>query len=79
MLVGGGNAFDAVDVKPRIDCKLSQIPALDVSPQAGLAPLQVQPTSNSPTHYASAPCACSPTPIRRPSKGSGSAAATSPR
>jgi Periplasmic binding protein len=51
MLVGGGNAFDAVDVKPRIDCKLAQIPALDVSPQAGLAPLQVQPTSNSPTHY----------------------------
>jgi hypothetical protein len=51
MLVGGGNAFDAVDVKPRIDCKLAQIPALDVSPQAGLAPLQAQPTSNSPTHY----------------------------
>jgi hypothetical protein len=52
MLVGGGNAFDAVDVKPRLDCRLAQIPALDVSPQAGLAPLQVQPTSNSPTHYA---------------------------
>ena len=51
MLVGGGNAFDAVDVKPRVECKLAQIPALDVSPQAGLAPLQVQPTSNSPTHY----------------------------
>ena len=36
MLVGGGNAFDAVDVKPRLACKLAQIPALDVSPQAGL-------------------------------------------
>lgn len=52
MLVGGGNAFDAVDVKPRLACKLAQIPALDVSPDAGLAPLQVQPTSNSPKHYA---------------------------
>jgi hypothetical protein len=51
MLVGGGNAFDAVDVKPRVACKLAQIPALDVSPDAGLAPLQVQPASNSPTHY----------------------------
>jgi hypothetical protein len=51
MLVGGGNAFDAVDVKPRLACKLPQIPALDVSPGAGLAALQVQPTSNSPTHY----------------------------
>ena len=52
MLVGGGNAFDAVDVKPRLACKLAQIPALDVSPEAGLAPLQVQATtSNSPTHY----------------------------
>ncbi len=51
MLVGNGNAFDAVDVKPRLACKLAQIPALDVSPAAGLAPLQVQPTSNSPQHY----------------------------
>lgn len=51
MLVGNGNAFDAVDVKPRLACKLGQIPALSVSPEAGLAGLQVQPTSNSPTRY----------------------------
>ena len=51
MLVGNGNAFDDVDVKPRLACKLGQLPALDVSPQAGLAGLQVQASSNSPTHY----------------------------
>ena len=55
MLVGNGNAFDAVDVKPRLACKLGQIPALSVSPEAGLAGLQVQPTSNSPTHYGVGP------------------------
>ena len=55
MLVGNGNAFDAVDVKPRLSCKLGQIPALSVSPEAGLAGLQVQPTSNSPTHYGVGP------------------------
>jgi hypothetical protein len=53
MLVGGGNAFDDVDVKPRLACKLGQLPALDVSPQAGLAGLQVQASSNSPTRYVS--------------------------
>jgi hypothetical protein len=55
MLVGNGNAFDAVDVKPRLGCKLGQIPALSVSPEAGLAGLQVQPTSNSPTRYGIGP------------------------
>jgi Periplasmic binding protein len=51
MLVGNGNAFDDVDVKPRLACQLGQLPALDVSPQAGLAGLQVQASSNSPTRY----------------------------
>jgi len=51
MLVGGGNAFDAVDVAPRLACRLGQVPALNVSPEAGLAGLQVQPTSNAPTKY----------------------------
>jgi hypothetical protein len=55
MLVGNGNAFDAVDVKPRLACKLGQIPALSVSPEAGLAGLQVQPTSNNPSHYGVGP------------------------
>ena len=41
MLVGNGNAFDAVDVKPRLACKLGQIPSLSVSPEAGLAGLEV--------------------------------------
>ncbi len=55
MLVGNGNAFDAVDVKPRLACKLAQLPALSVSPEAGLAGLQVQATSNAPTYYSVGP------------------------
>ncbi len=55
MLVGNGNAFDAADVKPRLACKLGQIPSLSVSPEAGLAGLQVQPTSNSPKVYGVGP------------------------
>ena len=79
MLVGGGNAFDAVDVKPRLACKLPQIPALDVSPEAGLARLQVQPTATPPPITPSARCACCPMPTPPPSRGSASAAPTSRR
>ena len=46
MLVGNGNAFDAPSVKPRLACKLGQIPAYVVSPDAVAAGLQVQPTPN---------------------------------
>jgi hypothetical protein len=55
MLVGNGNAFDAVDVKPRLACKLGEIPALSISPEAADAGLQVQSTGNSPTEYAVGP------------------------
>ena len=51
MLVGGGNALDAVDVKPRLACKLGQIPAYTVSPQASSATLQVSPQSSVATNY----------------------------
>ena len=51
MLVGGGNAFDAPDVKPRLACKLAQIPAYVVSPEAATAPLQVTPAPSIPTEY----------------------------
>jgi hypothetical protein len=44
MLVGNGNAFDSAGVKIRENCKLGQIPAYVVSPQAVEAGLQVQPT-----------------------------------
>jgi ABC-type branched-subunit amino acid transport system substrate-binding protein len=43
MLVGNGDAFDQATVKPRVNCKLGQIPALVVSTEAADAPLQVQP------------------------------------
>ena len=42
MLVGNGDAFDQATVKPRVGCKLGQIPALVVSTEAADAPLQVQ-------------------------------------
>ena len=51
MLVGGGNALDAVDVKPRLACNLGQIPAYTVSPQASAAGLQVSPAASFPTKY----------------------------
>ena len=51
MLVGGGNAFDAPDVKPRLACKLGQVPAYAVSPQAVAAGLQVQATPNPADHF----------------------------
>jgi hypothetical protein len=46
MLVGGGNAIDAPNVKPRIACKLGQIPAYVVSPEATAAGLQVTASPN---------------------------------
>lgn len=51
MLVGGGNGLDAVGVKPRLDCKLAQIPSYTVSPEATNAGLQVSPTQSTPLHY----------------------------
>jgi hypothetical protein len=46
MLVGNGNAFDGPTVKPRLACKLAQIPAYTVSPEATKAGLQVEPSPN---------------------------------
>jgi ABC-type branched-subunit amino acid transport system substrate-binding protein len=51
MLVGNGNSIDAPAVKPRLACKLGQIPAEAVSTQAATAGLQVTPTPNLPTEY----------------------------
>ena len=51
MLVGGGNALDAPDVKPRLACKLGQIPAYTVSPEASSAGLQVSPAASVPTTF----------------------------
>jgi ABC-type branched-subunit amino acid transport system substrate-binding protein len=51
MLVGGGNAIDAPDVKPRLQCKLGQIPAYAVSPEAAKAGLQVTAAPSIPTQY----------------------------
>jgi hypothetical protein len=48
-LVGNGNAFDTAGVKVRLGCKLGQIPAYVVSPEAVSAGLQVQPTPVPPT------------------------------
>jgi ABC-type branched-subunit amino acid transport system substrate-binding protein len=49
MLVGNGNAFDSGGVKVRVGCKLGQIPAYVVSPEAVTAPYQVQATPVPPT------------------------------
>jgi ABC-type branched-subunit amino acid transport system substrate-binding protein len=42
MQVGGGTGLDAPTVKPRLACKLGEIPAYHVSPNAVDAPLQVE-------------------------------------
>ena len=80
MLVGGGNALDAPDVKPRLACKLGQIPAYTVSPEAtrrrpaGHAGRQrARPTTRS------ARCDCWPLPSPTPSRVWASPAAASPR
>ncbi len=51
MLVGNGNAFDAAGVKPRLGCKLGEVPAYSVSPEAVAAGLQVQATPNPASQY----------------------------
>ncbi len=51
MLVGNGNAFDSAGVKTRVACKLGDIPAYTVSPEAATAPLQVQPVPSNATQY----------------------------
>jgi ABC-type branched-subunit amino acid transport system substrate-binding protein len=51
MLVGNGNAFDAPGVKPRLACKLGQIPAYADSPEATAAGLQVQATPNPASQF----------------------------
>ncbi len=48
MLVGGANVLDSADVKPRLACNLSQIPAGSFSPEAANAGLQVRPTAGLP-------------------------------
>lgn len=51
MSVGGGNAFDSAGVKIREACKLGQIPAYVVSPEAVNAKYQVQ-SAPVPPNYA---------------------------
>jgi ABC-type branched-subunit amino acid transport system substrate-binding protein len=51
MLVGNGNAFDEPGVKPRLACKLGQIPAYAEAPAASAAGLQVQATPNPSIQY----------------------------
>jgi hypothetical protein len=46
MLVGNGNAGDAPGVKPRLGCKLGEVPSYSVSNEAIAAGLQVNPTPN---------------------------------
>ena len=46
MLVGNGNAGDAPGVKPRLNCKLGEVPSYSVSNEAIAAGLQVNPTPN---------------------------------
>jgi ABC-type branched-subunit amino acid transport system substrate-binding protein len=51
MLVGGGNGLDAPGAAPRVACKLGQIPAYVVSPQALNAGYQVTPVVSTPDKY----------------------------
>ena len=50
MAVGNGNAFDSAGVKIREGCKLGQIPAYVVSPEAVAAKYQVQATPVPPDY-----------------------------
>ena len=54
MMVGNGNAFDSASVKPRLACKLGQIPSYVVSPEAADAGLQVLPLPQKATQYQAA-------------------------
>jgi ABC-type branched-subunit amino acid transport system substrate-binding protein len=51
MMVGNGDAFDQATVKPRLNCKLGQIPAYVVSPDAYKAGLQVLPSPGPINEY----------------------------
>jgi hypothetical protein len=51
MLVGNGNAFDSAGVKPRLGCKLGDIYAYTVSPEAATAPMQVSVNPSNPEQY----------------------------
>ena len=51
MLVGNGNAFDSAGVKPREGCKLGDIYAYTVSPEAAKSTLQVSINPSNPTQY----------------------------
>ncbi len=51
MLVGNGNAFDSAGVKPRVGCKLGDIYAYTVSPEAATAPMQVSVNPSNPNQY----------------------------
>jgi hypothetical protein len=51
MLVGNGNAFDSAGVKPREGCKLGDIYAYTVSPEAAKGTLQVSVNPSNPTQY----------------------------
>ena len=55
MLVGGGNALDEPGVKPRLACKLAQIPGYDVSVAAANAGLQVKAAPSDPTQFGYGP------------------------
>jgi Periplasmic binding protein len=55
MLVGGGNAIDQPGVKPRLACKLAQIPGYDVSVDAANAGLQVKAAPSDPTQFGYGP------------------------
>ncbi len=55
MLVGGGNALDEPGVKPRLACKLGQIPGYDVSVAAANAGLQVKAAPSDPTQFGYGP------------------------
>jgi hypothetical protein len=84
MLVGNGNALDAPDVRPRLACKLGQVPALAISPQAVRAGLQVQATiSNVTGFYAVGPLkallAAYPSPDPKLAIGSSSLSSLSPQ
>src|SRR6185437_3562265 len=48
MIVGNGNAFDSAGVKPREDCKLGDIFAYTVSPQAATSKYQVSVVPSNP-------------------------------
>ena len=55
MLVGGGNALDEPGVKPRLACKLGQIPGYDVSEAAANAGLQVKAAPSIVTQFGYGP------------------------